>query len=112
MCWFGRSANEHAALKLTRKLLRKYAFVPERLVADDLRSYRAATLDLGIDHLHDRGRWKKNRAENSHQPTRRGSARCNASRARAQPRSSFRRRYVAATDSDHDSPPTALAIWS
>ena len=47
------------------------AFVPERLVTDDLRSYRAATLDLGIDHLHDRGRWKNNRAENSHQPTRR-----------------------------------------
>ena len=34
-------------------------------------SYGAATLDLGIDHLHDRGRWKNNRAENSHQPTRR-----------------------------------------
>ena len=54
-----------------RKLLRKYAVAPERLVTDDLRSYRAATLDLGIDHLHDRGRWKNNRAENSHQPTRR-----------------------------------------
>ena len=63
--------NKHAALKLMRKLLRKYAVVPERLVTDDLRSYRAATLDLGIDHLHDRGRWKNNRAENSHQPTRR-----------------------------------------
>jgi hypothetical protein len=37
-----------------RKLLRKYAVVPERLVTDDLRSYGAATLDLGIDHLHDR----------------------------------------------------------
>src|SRR5277367_5835951 len=49
----------------------KYAVVPDRLVTDDLRSYRAATLDLGIDHLHDRGRWKNNRAENSHQPTRR-----------------------------------------
>src|SRR5438270_2044496 len=80
--------NKHAALKLMRKLLRKYAVVPERLVTDDLRSYRAATVDLGIDHLHDRGRWKNNRAENSHQPTRRRSARCNASRAQAQPRSS------------------------
>jgi putative transposase len=39
------------------------------MVTDDLRSYGAAT--LGIDHLHDRGRWKKNRAENSHHPTRR-----------------------------------------
>jgi transposase-like protein len=62
--------NKHAALKLMRKLPRKYAVVPERMVTEDLRSYRAATLDLGIDHLHDRGRWKNNRAENSHQPTR------------------------------------------
>jgi putative transposase len=63
--------NKHAAFRLMRKLLRKYAVAPERLVTDDLRSYGAATLDLGIDHLHDRGRWKNNRAENSHQPTRR-----------------------------------------
>ena len=63
--------NKHSALKLMRRLLRKYAVVPERLVTDDLRSYSAATLDLGIDHLHDRGRWKNNRAENSHQSTRR-----------------------------------------
>ena len=63
--------DKRAALKLMRKLLRKYAIVPERIVTDDLRSYGAATLDLGIDHLHDRGRWKNNRAENSHQPTRR-----------------------------------------
>ena len=63
--------NKHAALKLMRKLLRKYAVVPDRLVTDDLRSYGAATLALGIDHLHDRGRWKNNRAENSHQPIRR-----------------------------------------
>jgi putative transposase len=63
--------NKHAALKLMRKLMRKYAVVPERLVTDDLRSYGAAALDLGIEHLHDHGRGKNNRAENSHQPTRR-----------------------------------------
>jgi putative transposase len=63
--------DKHAALKLMRKLLKKYAFVPERLVTDDLRSYGAAARDLGIEHLHERGRWKNNRAENSHQPTRR-----------------------------------------
>ena len=63
--------NKHAALKLMRKLLRKYAFVPERLVTDDLRSYRAAVRELGIERRHERGRWKNNRAENSHQPTRR-----------------------------------------
>ena len=63
--------NKHAALKLMRKLLKKYAFVPERLVTDDLRSYSAAVRDLGIERYHERGRWKNNRAENSHQPTRR-----------------------------------------
>ena len=66
--------NKHAALKLMRKLLKKYAFVPERLVTDDLRSYAAAARDLGVEHLHERGRWKNNRAENSHQPTRRRGA--------------------------------------
>src|SRR5580693_3599143 len=63
--------NKHAALKLMRNLLNKYAFAPERLVIDDLRSYGAAARDLGIEHVRERGRWKNNRAENSHQPTRR-----------------------------------------
>ena len=63
--------NKHAALKLMRKLLKKYAFVPERLVTDDLRSYSAAVHVLGIEHCDERGRWMNNRAENSHQPTRR-----------------------------------------
>jgi transposase-like protein len=58
-------------LKLICKLLKKYAFVPERLVTDDLRSYSAAVRDLGIERRHERGQWKNNRAENSHQPTRR-----------------------------------------
>jgi putative transposase len=40
-------------------------------VTDDLRSYAAAARDLDIEHLHERGRWENNRAENSHQPTRR-----------------------------------------
>jgi putative transposase len=52
-------------------LLKKYAFAPERLVTDSLRSYVAAARDLGIEHLHERGRWMNNRAENSHPPTRR-----------------------------------------
>ena len=63
--------NKHAALKLMRKLLKKYAFAPERLVTDDLRSYSAAVRELGIERRHERGRWRNNRAENSHQPTRR-----------------------------------------
>jgi putative transposase len=63
--------SKQAALKLMRKLLKKYAFAPERLVTDDLPSYSAAARDLGIQRRHERGRWKNNRAENSHQPTRR-----------------------------------------
>ena len=54
--------NKHAALKLMRKLLRKYTFVPERLVTDDLRSYRAAVRVLGIERRHERGRWMNDRA--------------------------------------------------
>jgi putative transposase len=63
--------NKAAALKLMRKLLKKYGFVPQILVTDDLRSYHAAARDLGIEHRHRTGRWRNNRAENSHQPTRR-----------------------------------------
>ncbi len=63
--------NKRAALKLMRKLLKKYACVPERLVTDDLRSYGAAVRDLRIESRDERGRWKNNRVENSHQPTRR-----------------------------------------
>ncbi len=63
--------DQHAALKLMRMLLKKYGFVPDRLITDDLRSYGAAARNLGIEMHHERGRWKNNRAENSHQPTRR-----------------------------------------
>jgi putative transposase len=54
-----------------RKLLKKYGFVPDKLVTDDLRSYTAAASDLGIAKRYERGRWRNNRAENSHQSTRR-----------------------------------------
>jgi putative transposase len=63
--------NKHAALKLMRKLLKKYGLMPDKIVTDDLRSYSAAARELGISDHHERGRWRNNRAENSHQPTRR-----------------------------------------
>jgi putative transposase len=88
MCSVQSRRNKHAALKLMRKLLKKYVFVPERLVTDDLRSYDAAARALGLSRLHERGRWKNNRAENSHQPTRRRGARCNVSTALALHRNS------------------------
>jgi transposase-like protein len=63
--------DKRAALKLMRKLFKKMGLVPDRLVTDDLRSDGSAARDLGISHRHERGRWRNNRAENSHQPTRR-----------------------------------------
>jgi putative transposase len=63
--------NKHAALKLMRKLLKKYAFVPERLVTDDLRHTAPRSVSLGSSTATSDGRWMNNRAENSHQPTRR-----------------------------------------
>ena len=37
--------NKRAASKLVRKLLKKYGFVPNKLVTDDLRSYVASNLE-------------------------------------------------------------------
>src|SRR5271156_5707682 len=45
--------NKRAALKLMRKLLKKYGFVPDTLVTDDLRSYAAAAHDLGLARRHE-----------------------------------------------------------
>ena len=76
-----------AALKLMRKLLKKYAFAPERLVTDDLRSYGSAARDLGLESRRERGRWKNNRAgEFTLSRPGGGSARCSGSRARVRPR--------------------------
>jgi putative transposase len=63
--------DKRAALKLMRKLLKKMRLVPDKFVTDDLRSYGAAARDLELSRHHERGRWRNNRAENSHQPTRR-----------------------------------------
>src|SRR6478609_7714957 len=49
-----------AQLKLLRKLLKKMAFVPDKLVTDDLRSYGAAARELGLSRRHERGRWRNN----------------------------------------------------
>jgi putative transposase len=47
-------------------------------MASDLKTHPALSglamlgmMYVSIEHLHERGRWKNNRAENSHQPTRR-----------------------------------------
>jgi len=71
--------NKRAALKLMRKLLKKYGFVPDKLVTDDLRSYGAAASDLGIAKRHERGRWRNNRTRINRPDEGRG--RCKGSRA-------------------------------
>ena len=62
--------DRKAALKLMRKLLKKHGVTPATIVTDKLGSYRSALRQLGIAQRHDTGRWKNNRAENSHQPLR------------------------------------------
>jgi putative transposase len=62
--------DRKAALKLMRKLLKKQGVTPATIVTDNLRSYASALRDLGLARRHDTGRWKNNRAENSHQPLR------------------------------------------
>ena len=66
-----RRRDKRAALKLMRKLLKKQGFVPDAIVTDKLRSYRAALRDLGLSGRHVTGGRSNNRAENSHQSVRR-----------------------------------------
>ncbi|HYH19879.1 MAG TPA: IS6 family transposase [Azospirillum sp.] len=60
-----------AAKRLLRKLLKKQGWAPRVVVTDKLKSYAAAKRDVmpGVEHRQHKG--INNRAENSHQPTRR-----------------------------------------
>src|SRR3954469_15830101 len=63
--------DKRAAKRLLRKLLKKQCRPPRVLVTDKLASYGAAKREItpGIEHRQHKG--LNNRAENSHQPTRR-----------------------------------------
>jgi putative transposase len=63
--------NKKAAKRLFRKLLKKQARAPRVLITDKLKSYSAAKREImpGVEHRQHKG--LNNRAENSHQPTRR-----------------------------------------
>lgn len=63
--------DKRAALKLMRRLLRKQGFAPSAIVTDKLRSYGAALREISMTDRHVTGGRLNNRAENSHQPTRR-----------------------------------------
>jgi putative transposase len=63
--------NAKAAKRLLRKLLKKQGMVPRVIITDKLASYAAAKKVVipGVEHRQHKG--LNNRAENSHQPTRR-----------------------------------------
>jgi len=63
--------NAKAAKRLLRKLLKKQGIAPRVMITDKLASYAAAKKAVmpGVEHRQHRG--LNNRAENSHQPTRR-----------------------------------------
>jgi len=59
-----------SALKFLKKAMKRYG-APEVIVTDKLRSYGAAMKVIGNACKQESGRWKNNRAENSHLPLRR-----------------------------------------
>ncbi|HXC14357.1 MAG TPA: IS6 family transposase, partial [Stellaceae bacterium] len=63
--------DKEAAKRLFRKLLKKQGRAPRVLITDKLKSYAAAKREImpGVEHRQHKG--LNNRAENSHQPTRR-----------------------------------------
>ncbi|MDP9379150.1 MAG: IS6 family transposase, partial [Chloroflexota bacterium] len=63
--------NKGAAKKFFRKLLKDCEYVPRVIITDKLGSYGAAKREVlpGVEHR--QNRYLNNRAENSHQPTRR-----------------------------------------
>jgi putative transposase len=63
--------DKKAAKRLLRKLLKKQGRASRVLITDKLRSYAAAKREImpGVEHRQHKG--LNNRAENSHQPTRR-----------------------------------------
>ncbi len=85
-CWLWRAVDDEgevldilvqsrrdkaAAVRLLRKLIRKQGFAPETITTDKLGSYGAPIRQLRLSARHDQGQRRNNRAENSHQPTRR-----------------------------------------
>ena len=54
-----------------RKLLKRQGLLPTSIVTDRYRAYDAALRELGLSHLHRRGKRQNNRAESSHVPIRR-----------------------------------------
>jgi putative transposase len=66
-----RRRDTLAAQRLMRKLLKSAAAPPRVMITDKLRSYGVARARMGLRVDHRQHKGLNNRAENSHQPTRR-----------------------------------------
>jgi putative transposase len=66
-----RRRDSRAAQRLMRKLLKSAVTPPRVMITDKLRSYGAARAKMGLRVDHRQHKGLNNRAENSHQPTRR-----------------------------------------
>jgi transposase-like protein/CheY-like chemotaxis protein len=62
--------DKKATKKFFCKLLKGYQYIPSVITAAKLKSYEAAKRELLSDVEHRQQRYRDNRAENSHQPTR------------------------------------------
>src|SRR5437879_5419487 len=104
--WLWRAVDQHgvvldvlvqsrrdarAARHLLRKLLKRQGRVPRVLITDKLASYAAAKRDLMPAVEHRRHKGLNNRAENSHQPTRRRERQMKRFKSPGQGNASFRR---------------------
>ena len=65
-----RQRDKAAALRFIKKAMKRHGR-PQAIVTDGLRSYGAALKEIGAADRQEQGRWKNNRAENSHLPFRR-----------------------------------------
>ena len=65
-CW-----REMALIRLVKRLLKGLQYVPHVVVTNKLKSYGAATQEILPGAEHRQSRYLNNRAEVSHQPTRR-----------------------------------------
>lgn len=68
--YVSKRRDRDAALVFLKKAMKRYG-QPEAIVTDKLRSYGAAMREIGNCTKQETGRWKNNRAENSHLPFRR-----------------------------------------
>ena len=81
--------DKRAAKRLLRKLLKRQCRAPRVMITDKLPSYGAAKREVMPDVEHRQHKGLNNRAENSHQPTRRRERQIKRFKQRGRPSVSF-----------------------